>query len=340
MKYKLSIIIPVYNLQEYIQETLESCVQQNISSGQYEIICINDGSTDQSVEKIRKYVNAYPNIRLISQKNSGVSAARNRGLAAADGEFVWFVDGDDLIAPDCISKLCTAMAANQFDIFRFNYKICKKGIKNEAAAFGKYHLCGPESPDYFKYCNLSSVCCVIYNKKFIQIHNVGFRNGMRYSEDVLFNLQLLIRNPVLAISDWEIYYYRQRESSAMHTIHGKKFIIDMYFLVQEYHAMQLQVTREAHWHEILANKKALATRSLLLALFQRSTLRHSIKMIAVLKNSGWYPYHLKFFHFRYSGNLWQSLLLWISWGFPCRFYFYGCILLMSLLKKLRMLKKR
>lgn len=98
---KLSIIIPVYNTEKYVGECLDSSVEQDILKNEYEIICIDDGSTDGSLNVLTEYSNKYENIHVYSQKNQGVSAARNAGISVASGKYVWFVDSDDYIAIDC-----------------------------------------------------------------------------------------------------------------------------------------------------------------------------------------------------------------------------------------------
>ena len=106
---RLSIVIPVYNLEGYISETLDSCLEQNIPHSDYEIICINDGSTDNSESVILGYAERYPNIRLFTQENAGVSAARNLGISLAEGRYIWFVDGDDIIVSNCLSEILSML---------------------------------------------------------------------------------------------------------------------------------------------------------------------------------------------------------------------------------------
>ncbi len=99
----LSIIIPVYNAAGYLGETLDSLLRQDISG--YEILCVNDGSTDASPDILEAYQCRHSRIRVIHQENAGVAAARNTGLAHARGKFIWFVDADDLAAPNVLGKL-------------------------------------------------------------------------------------------------------------------------------------------------------------------------------------------------------------------------------------------
>lgn len=101
----LSFIVPVYNAEKYLNECISSLLQQDIPANDYEIICVNDGSTDGSLEILRTYENQYTNIVVIDKENGGVSAARNAGLDAACGDYVWMVDADDFIQKDCLGNI-------------------------------------------------------------------------------------------------------------------------------------------------------------------------------------------------------------------------------------------
>ena len=92
---KLSVIIPVFNSEKYIEECLKSLLRQKLSDSEYEILCIDDGSTDHSGSILEAYEKKYRQIRVFRQENRGVSAARNKGLQEARGEYLSFVDGDE-----------------------------------------------------------------------------------------------------------------------------------------------------------------------------------------------------------------------------------------------------
>lgn len=99
----LSFVVPVYNAAQYLPECLDSLLAQDISD--YEIICVNDGSRDASPEILRQYAAEHGNIRVINKENGGVVSARNAGLSAAQGDYIWFVDADDFLLPNILGLL-------------------------------------------------------------------------------------------------------------------------------------------------------------------------------------------------------------------------------------------
>ena len=113
-EYKLSVIIPVYNVEEYLVETLDSVVNQTMDN--YEIILVNDGSTDNSQSIIDDYAKRYENIVSIYQENSGPGKARNKGIDVSRGEYIIFVDSDDIIPRDALLKRYNHAIDNNADI--------------------------------------------------------------------------------------------------------------------------------------------------------------------------------------------------------------------------------
>ena len=109
----LSFIIPVYNTEEYLESCIQSLLEQDISQDEYEIICINDGSSDRSLEILKHFSQNYKNIIVVDQKNFGVCASRNRGLDLAKGEYIWFIDSDDFIKKNILGTLMIQLKSVQ-----------------------------------------------------------------------------------------------------------------------------------------------------------------------------------------------------------------------------------
>ena len=116
----LTIVIPVYNVEKYIEKCLLSCVHQDIPSDSYEIIVVNDGTKDNSLRIAESIATTHSNISIVSQQNKGLSAARNTGLKLAKGNYIWFIDSDDWIEDNCLSSICQRLAQD-IDILQIGY---------------------------------------------------------------------------------------------------------------------------------------------------------------------------------------------------------------------------
>jgi len=133
---KVSIIVPVYNLDDYITETLHSIYEQTYSD--FECIIVNDGSTDNSIEVIKKFIEDKERFKLITTKNKGVSAARNEGLKYITGEYIYFIDGDDTIPSNALELLVRAAVAHQADIVIGKMMHKKGDTLQEISTYKKY----------------------------------------------------------------------------------------------------------------------------------------------------------------------------------------------------------
>ena len=112
---KISCIIPIYNVENYIEKCIMSI--ENQYTDDIEIIAVNDGTPDHSIDKIK----SFPNVTIINKANGGLSSARNEGIKHANGEYIWFIDGDDYIEDGAIKKLIDVIDKNASDVILFNY---------------------------------------------------------------------------------------------------------------------------------------------------------------------------------------------------------------------------
>ena len=133
---KLSLIIPVYNVEKYIEKCLNSCVRQDLPKDQYEIIVVDDGSPDKSIDIVNNFKEKYNNIKVLSQQNQGLSMARNNGLRLAQGEYVWFIDSDDWIEENCLQQIVDNLI--DIDLLFLNYRIIKKDITTYNSSLSSY----------------------------------------------------------------------------------------------------------------------------------------------------------------------------------------------------------
>ena len=211
-KVKVSIIIPVYNAEKYLAACIDSCLNQApyILGKDYEIICINDGSIDMSQNILESYSYYENGISVVSQQNSGVSTARNKGIDLARGEYIWFVDSDDIIHPNILSSLYEHMNKGSADgcSFRFKYVAETFVLSDKFKSSSLNEVVSPP--------NMQNAWVVIIKKEYLNQNKIRFNNMMCYGEDTLFVFYLRLYKHNFIYFDNDLYFYRQVSSSAMH----------------------------------------------------------------------------------------------------------------------------
>lgn len=216
---RVSIIVPVYNVADYLQECLESILQQNFSN--YEIICVDDASTDNSRDILDIYAKNYNIIHVIKhKKNMGLSAARNTGLRCAIGKYIWFVDSDDKISEGSLKELYDIAERNRTDILCFGLRVVYKESykklnldtyniqKDEKVCSGKELFCDLVDKGTWS----ASVCRKFIKRDFLIENQIKFYEGILH-EDVLFSFYCIIQAERVINTEKVYYICHQRETS-------------------------------------------------------------------------------------------------------------------------------
>ena len=212
--FRLSFIIPCFNAEKYLAECLDSIYQQDVAENEYEVICVNDGSTDHTRAIILDYQQRHSTLQLIDLKekrNSG--EARNTGLDYATGEFIWFVDADDKIKPNVLAKLMHICSENKLDELLFNFDaIDEQGNQLEVKdLFSDTEVMNGMNyvQKYFKnrLSELSIIWRQIYRTKYLKQNNIRFP-AFTMGEDGPFAWKsLLLGERVCSVKD-TFYIYR------------------------------------------------------------------------------------------------------------------------------------
>jgi glycosyltransferase involved in cell wall biosynthesis len=228
MRFKVSVIIPVYNAEKYISSCIESLLRQTILA--CEFIFINDGSTDHSKQMIEKYMEFDNRIKLFNQKNQGVSAARNKGLSMASGEYIGFVDADDYIDEGMYERLYDTAQKNQSDIVIANFESERNGQKLITnypfpvnRVLGKNYIEQDLLPYLLKAENLNTVCNKLYKYQIIKKNSIGFPEKVALGEDGMFNMWFFSRAGTMIYIDYTGYHYHEVEGSATRDIASKDY---------------------------------------------------------------------------------------------------------------------
>lgn len=206
----LSIIVPVYNIQEHIGECLDSLLEQNVNKGQYEIIAVDDGSTDNSGNILDKYAERYSNVHVYHKSNGGVSSARNIALDFAKGDYIWFVDGDDLVVPNILGEIFENLKNNDYPDLM--YVKVRSFIDGEKILSANLDELSEETSKYDDW-----IPAWLINRDIIEKSKIRFDEDVTLGEDDIFCV--FVRRHIKRTVKFNriVYLYRQREGSALHS---------------------------------------------------------------------------------------------------------------------------
>lgn len=212
---KFSVIIPVYNTAKYLPKCFDSVLSQSFDD--YEIIVVNDGSTDNSLKIIEKYEKRYKNIiKVVTIKNQGLSVARNTGVKNAKGEYLLFLDSDDYIEKNLLKKL-NSITNESVDLVRFqiktvnnNYKPIEKYFEEEFKNLKGYEAFSKIVNYHF----VENAWCYLYNRKFFNKNKFKFIKGIYHEDFALIPIIIMKAKNVSSIN-YIGYNYVQRDNSIM-----------------------------------------------------------------------------------------------------------------------------
>lgn len=239
----LSIIIPMYNVEKFLTKCVLSCENQDISKNEYEIVCVNDGSPDNSLQIAETLALQYPNIKVISQPNGGLSAARNTGLINAKGEYVWFVDSDDWIEENCLGRIVSKLS-NNLDVLQLQYRhvwlepysikefnlILVKGVKSGIEVTLEGGLPAP-----------APFC--IYRRFFLLDNDLKFIPGI-YHEDSEFKPRVVYLAEKITSDNVVSYNYFQRQRGSIMSSFSVKRANDILFVNCNLYKFSLNIEKK------------------------------------------------------------------------------------------------
>ena len=258
---KLSVIVPVYNVEKFLPRCLDSLLRQGLSADEYEVICVNDGSPDNSAAILAEYQQKHPDIfHVITQENQGLGGARNTGTAQARGEYVAYLDSDDYVVDEGYARLLETLdnerTTNGTDtppdlvIFRSTNVVTdgSKRIKAKAPTL-PFSIIGRDDVQKWHFGILGYAWNKLYRRAFLEEHHCRFKSV--FCEDELFNYELFLHDPHFYVIDGNIYRYEQgNPKSILHLQDRNKLFAQMDDLVQIIGIMNGYLT--AHGDESLA----------------------------------------------------------------------------------------
>ena len=229
----LSIIIPVYNVELYLKECLDSIFLHQKISREIEVIAVNDGSTDRSGEILNEYKKQHDFI-LFDQENKGLSCARNSGIKTAKGKYLLFMDSDDCFMPDALDQILSYLAKTDAELIEFNYKVLnpaepKLKLKYKCPAIvsgsGQEVFCAWEKSGFYR----PMVWTKAVSRKMIVLNQLYFYPGI-YHEDEEWSPKVFAHAGCVCYLPLELYVYRIREGSNM-SKKTRKHYMDMLIVI-------------------------------------------------------------------------------------------------------------
>lgn len=279
----LSFVVPVYNAAQYLPECLDSLLAQDISD--YEIICVNDGSRDASPEILRQYAAKHGNIRVIDKENGGVVSARNAGLSAAQGDFIWFVDADDFLLPNILGFLKDKAAEIACDrLIVGGYHFTDRLTDEEIALSRQMKL--PINSQWYD----SVVWRSLLRREFLLENGLNFRYPeLTHGEDGLYMYEVGLCAPKSVEIKLALYCYREHSGSAETTVSLENYHrkIRSYIRISE---ILLGYYRDGRQDPTTADKLMVF---LWFTLYVTASLprKDAAAVLRQLRQKGLYPFH-------------------------------------------------
>jgi len=248
--HKITVVIPVYNCDNYLQKAIVSVLKQNTNN--YELILINDGSTDNSLNICLEY-SKNKNVKLINTNNNGVSKARNLGIKEASGEFIVFLDADDYFNENYFKKINEILNNNNFDILICNYfnkysKNYKEVIVTKKDQYYNLKENANIVLDLVSNATINNLGNKVYKSDYIRKYNLYFDENIDFGEDLIFNLKYINKCDNLYLSSFYNYNYVQYNANSI----SKQKIDNRYeklFYINS-HILEIKHTNQKIKHEV------------------------------------------------------------------------------------------
>ena len=239
----ISVIIPVYNVEEYLKDCLDSICNQSFKN--IEIICVNDGSTDNSANILDEYASKDDRIKVLSQANQGLAASRNNGLVEAKGNYIYFIDSDDYLELDALEKLYNNAVTNDSDVVLFKFQNVGEGknVHKRKVEFKIDDVFGDIDYDNFTFTYHDakkhvlntgySACHKFYKKEFIDGIDFTFPVGLNF-EDIPVHVKVMLNAKRISFVPGFLYNYRINPNSILNSTANGFHMFEIVDLVEDY----------------------------------------------------------------------------------------------------------
>ncbi len=297
---KLSIIIAAYNVEKFIEKCIYSCVHQNFDKTLYEIVVVNDGSTDKTpiiLNRLKKEIN---NLKVIHQENSGLGASRNRGLKESKGKFVWFIDGDDYLEENVLQSIVSEIKKNKLDVLVLDYAVVNANYQilstkaNELVAVNGV-ITGSEF--YENNYEKSYSWLFVFKQELFLKHEIKFKERINMQDSEILPKLLINTQRISAIKE-VCYNYMQQAKSYTNSNNGNKRFKYFESIVEVYNSLQYFLINNVADDKSMENGIKMKLQSFHTIIFNHLIFfqyekERFLKIIKLLKATGFYPLKAK-----------------------------------------------
>lgn len=294
---KLSIVIPVYNVEPFIRGTLDSIYKQGVDESLFEVIVVNDGTPDNSMAIVEMFADAHTNLVIINQRNQGLSAARNSGMRVAKGDFVWVVDSDDSVTENSIGQALEEITLHpDVEMFCFDLNEQRGDKFTPTTLFSKPSYCkyyGEVHDGYFFCRKLPTGVSqkFLFSRSFLQKYELEFTPGI-YHEDQDFLIRCYTKTQSVLPLKCIWYNYNIRESGSITSTFKMKRFYDLLWIIKNFRRLSIE-TNDMKTRTILEEGVFSLCYSLLVSQYKNieeylSFLRNNNKQLKYLLISSYF----------------------------------------------------
>ncbi len=282
MEIYISIIVPVYNVEKYLERCIESILEQTFKN--FELVLINDGSTDNSGKICDEYANRDNRIRVIHKKNEGVSVARNIGIETAKGKYIMFVDSDDWLDIDMVEYLYNMINQSNYDISVCRYSLYKNGkVSNRIEKEEHIEIYNNNDDIMREFVSknkfLFSPVNKLYKKSLFIENDIRFSNYIKYSEDALLNYHIFSNINKLIYSNMSKYNYNMHSNSTVTNINEKR--LDILKAMEEIY--EIIKSKYPQYLDIIANNYIGASISIIIDITMENKVKQKYFILKEVK---------------------------------------------------------
>ncbi|MFS0822737.1 glycosyltransferase [Bacillus sp. 1P02SD] len=342
MKPKISIIVPIYNMERYLERCLNSLLSQTFTD--FDVIAVDDGSTDRSLEILKNYAKKDNRISVVSKPNGGVSSARNKGISIANGQYIGFVDPDDWVDRDMYESMYSVASKENIDIVMCSYmrefgnhskqkvynvpekvlyfgEEVKENITRRLVGPLQEEIANPELLDAW-----GTVWSKLYKSEIIKENNICFQDlkEIGSNEDTLFNIEATFYANSFIFLNKPFYHYWRANDTSVTTVYKPELLKQFKTLYTKMEAFLIEKNTDYIFHEALNNRICLNTLGIGL-----NTVSKGNKESFIAKNKNLHSilndYKIKqsfnSFDLKYFSPLWKVFFYFAKIRFTLGFYF-------------------